>query len=196
MNDIHSHTKRVHRLKVEHAQAREFVRTEEEALEEVKQRVEDTLEAQTIVQHVAQALQQRIHQQIAGVVTQCLNAVFDEPYEFKIRFDRKRGQTEAQLVFVRDGLELDDPLNEVGGGVVDVAALALRLACLLLSRPQRRRLLVLDEPLRNVRGKQNRQRVRDMLLEVAERMDFQFVLNVDSDAYPEFALGQLVAIGE
>jgi ABC-type sulfate/molybdate transport systems ATPase subunit len=85
-------------------------------------------------------------------------------------------------------------MEEVGGGVIDVAAFALRLACVMLSRPKSRKMLILDEPLKNVRGVENRRRVRGMLLELAERMGFQFVLNVDADAYPEFALGKIVEL--
>lgn len=170
------------------------VREETDALDETKARVASFGEAQTIVQGIAQTLQQRAHEKVAGVVTQCLNAVFEDAYEFRIRFDRKRGKTEARLTFVRDGLVLDDPLNEVGGGVIDVAALALRLAYLLLSRPPRRKLVVLDEPFRNIRGCGNKRRIRRMLLELADRIGFQFVLNVDADAYPEFRLGTVVEL--
>jgi hypothetical protein len=149
-------------------------------------------EAQTIAQTIAQTLQQRAHDRIASVVTRCLNAVFDDPYEFRIRFDRKRGKTEARLTFLRDGLELDDPLNEVGGGVIDVASLALRLACLLLSRPPLRRLIVLDEPFKNIRGEGNKARTREMILRLAEDLDIQFVINTD---IPEYRLGTVVEVG-
>lgn len=147
-------------------------------------------------QGIAQDVQQQAHKRIASVVTRCLAAVFDDPYEFRLDFDRKRGKTEARMVFSRDGLESDDPTNEIGGGVIDVAALALRLSAVMLVKPARRRLLVLDEPFRNVRGRGNRKRVRKMLTELATECGFQFVLNVDADSYPEFALGKIVDLSE
>ncbi len=121
-----------------------------------------------------------------------MSVVFDDPYEFRIRFDRKRGKTEARLEFVRDGKVRDDPLNEVGGGVVDVAALALRLACLMSFKPPKRRLLVLDEPFSYIRGVGNRKRVREMLVKLAEELKVQFVLSTD---IPEFRLGKIIDIG-
>jgi len=162
-------------------------------LEASKDTLNDHEEAQAIAQNIAREMQQQVHTRISVIVTRCLAAVFkDNPYEFAIDFDCKRGKTEARLLFLRDGMILDDPVEEVGGGVIDVAALALRLSCILLSRPRRRRLLVLDEPLKNVRGKQNRKNVRALLEALAEEMGLQIVLNVDGDSYPEFMLGTIL----
>jgi len=166
-----------------------------EMLEEKQQARKSAEQAQQVVQQLAKEIQQQVHERISAVVTECLQTVFDEPYSFRIRFDAKRGKTEASLEFSRAGVVLDDPLNEIGGGVIDVASFALRVACLMLARPKRRRLLVLDEPLKNVRGLQNRQRVRDMLEKLADDLDMQIVLNVDLDAYPEFGLGTVIEIG-
>jgi hypothetical protein len=168
---------------------------EREALITVNRRTTAIEEARQIVQQVAHTLQQRAHEKVASVVTCCLASIFDNPYKFKVRFDCKRGKTEAVMTFTRDNKKYDDPLNEIGGGVVDIAALALRLSCVMLSKPIKRRLLILDEPLRNVRGIGNRRRVRKMLVKLAEDLEFQFILNVDSDAYPEFSMGKIVELG-
>ena len=98
------------------------------------------------------------------------------------------------MEFVRDGIVLDDPLNQVGGGVIDVASLALRLACILLTKPRRRKLLVLDEPLKNVRGRDNRKKVKAMLEALTNELGVQVIINVDLDSYPEFALGKIVEL--
>lgn len=153
-------------------------------------------EAQSTIQKVAQSVQQEAHDRIAGLVSRCLEAIFDEPYEFKIDFERKRGKTEAELKFVRGGLTLDDPMNQAGGGVIDVASFALRLACLVLQRPPLRRLLVLDEPFKNIRGADYRSRVRSLLEALATEVEVQFLLCVDADAYPQFVLGHVVEMGK
>ncbi len=155
----------------------------------------NALEAQEIIQSVALRVQQEAHDKIASVVTECLEAVFDDAYEFEIRFERKRGRTEAQLVFVRGDLVLTDPINEAGGGVIDVAAFALRLACLVLQKPIRRRLLVLDEPFSRIRGEQNRQRMRGLLESFSEDFDVQMIINIDADSFPQFLLGTVVEVG-
>lgn len=118
-------------------------------------RVEDRLiyieEAQQAAQQIAEQVQQRAHKQIAGVVSRCLETVFyDEVYGFKIRFDKKRGRTEAVLILTKDGHEVEDPLNGDSGAVCEMAALALRLSCLVLAKPKLRKLLLLDEPFKSM----------------------------------------------
>jgi DNA repair exonuclease SbcCD ATPase subunit len=169
--------------------ARDRLRAEAEAHEDSEAR-ERTLEAaQELAQHVAQTVQSQAHAQIAGIVTRCLRAVFDDPYDFEIEFQRKRGRTEARLLFQRDGAEVD-PLTASGGGVVDVAAFALRLSALVLARPPLRKLLVLDEPFRFVSA-EYREKVRILLESLAEDMDVQ-ILMVTHD--PALRAGNVVMV--
>jgi len=150
------------------------VSDEEEALKNAEQHVLDCKQAQEVIQLVAQAVQQQAHKRIAGVVTRCLGAVYDDAYEFQIIFERKRGKTEARLVFLREGKEVD-PTTASGGGPVDVAAFALRLACLVLCQPRPRKLLVLDEPFRFV-DKDRSERVRMLMELLAKEMGVQIVM--------------------
>lgn len=150
------------------------VEKEEREVKQAEQLHRDALEAQEVLQHLAQAVQQQAHQHLAEVVSLCLSTVFADPYEFKIVFERKRGRTEASLRFVRDGLELD-PLTASGGGVVDVAAFALRIACLVLHRPRLSRPIVLDEPFRFV-SRDYQANVRTMLEKLSEKLGLQVVM--------------------
>ena len=148
-----------------------------------------TRAAADIVQRVGFLVQQEAHTAIAAVVTRCLRAVFAEPYEFEIQFVERRGRTEAELVFLRDG-EAHHPLDGTGGGVVDVAAFALRLACLMLARPQRRRLVVLDEPFKFV-SQGHRAAVRGLVVDLAEELGVQFVIVTHID---ELHAGKIIEI--
>lgn len=168
------------------------VKEESDALNLAEDRITHTEQAQQILQTIAQSVQQTAHDQIAGVVSKCLEAVFDEPYEFKIIFERKRGKTEARLVFFRDGHEFD-PLTASGGGVVDVAAFALRLACIALSQPQTRRLLVLDEPFAHCKPPHVlAPKINQMLMELSKQMGFQFVVIPSIEAY--YRIGKVIEI--
>lgn len=146
-------------------------------------------EAQQVVQAVAETIQEQAHGRIAGVVTRCLATVFDEPYEFKIEFERARGRTEARLRFVREGLSVN-PIDSSGGGVVDVAAFALRVSCLMLKRPAARRVLVVDEPFRFVSANY-RHRVAQMLEELSAELGIQFIMVTHID---ELRLGRVIEI--
>jgi hypothetical protein len=182
-------SRRVAELNVSFSRAISTVERETAALVDAERKLSSIREAQRIVQAVAAEVQREAHDRIASVVTRCLEAVFSDPYEFRIRFDKKRGKTEAVLELSRDGENFDDPLNEVGGGVIDVASLALRLACVAISKPPRRRVLLLDEPWSNVRGEGNRLRTRRVLATLADEFGVQFVLNTD---IPDYRMGQVV----
>ena len=154
--------------------AQQILREEKASAIAAEDLVTFTEEAQVVVQGVAQTIQQQAHARIAAVVSRCLETVFEEPYTFRIAFEQKRGKTEARLYFEREGMEID-PLTASGGGVVDVAAFALRLSCILLSKPPLRRLIVLDEPFKFVSA-DYRARVRLMLETLAEELDLQVIL--------------------
>lgn len=126
-------------------------------------------------QQVAEAIQQTAHHKIAAIVTQCLNVVFDDPYEFEIVFERKRNKTEAHPIFRRNGCVIDDPVSASGGGVIDVASFALRLAAIILSRPSKRKLMVLDEPFKFV-SKKYRQKISQVLHELCDGYGVQIIM--------------------
>lgn len=171
-------------------EARKRVDEELDRLGKAKDNVQNVGAAQTLLQSAAQAVQQRAHDQIAAVVTKCLQSVFEEPYEFIIHFEKKRGRTEARLAFLCDGKEID-PLDGMGGGVIDIASLALRLACITLRKPKGRKLLVLDEPFKNVNGSANRDRAAALLLTLAEEFGVQIIMTT---GYDWLQIGKVVKI--
>jgi len=165
------------------------VHESKQKLEKAESDYTNSEEARQIVQLVSQSVQQMVHNRIASLVSRCMETVFDEPYEFRIDFERKRGRTEAKLTFERDGSRVD-PMTASGGGVVDVASFALRLACLMLARPQLRRLIVMDEPFRFL-SVDYRQRVKDMMDSLAKEMGIQFVLVTHMD---DLRIGKVIEV--
>jgi hypothetical protein len=169
--------------------ARAKYKEETRALQELDAKRTSLLEAQILLQSLAKLVQEKVHERVASVVSRCLEAVFEEPYTFRIDFEQKRGRTEARLVFERDGMCVD-PLTASGGGVIDVAAFALRLSCLLLIRPPLRRVLIMDEPFRFV-SPDLRGRVRSLLQTLSTEMGIQFIIITHME---ELVLGQVVRL--
>jgi hypothetical protein len=60
-----------------------------------------------------------------------------------------------------------------------------------LAKPAARRLLVLDEPFKSIRGKGNRDRTRVMLQRLVDDLSVQVILNTDVEA---FRLGKVVEL--
>lgn len=160
---------------------RASVTEEETELAKAELDHQHSLQAQTLIMELAQKVQAQAHKRISQVVSSCLDAIFDEPYEFRITFELKRGRTEAKLRFVRDGNEVS-PMDASGGGAVDVAAFALRAACVVLHRPRLQRVMALDEPFKFV-SKDYRPAVRAMLEQVSRDLGMQIIMVTHDEAY-------------
>ena len=156
-----------------------MVKTEKISHKKAKEKVEALTQAQQIVQSVAEQVQTQAHGKIVAIVDRCLSTVFGkEAYQFRINFVKSRGKTEAKLLFVKDGEELD-PKLAVGGGTVDVAAFALRLTDLLLAKPRRRLLLCLDETLKFLHGEEYQERMANVCETLAKEFGVQMVIASD-----------------
>jgi DNA repair exonuclease SbcCD ATPase subunit len=174
MSTIQEWDQAVSKLRIQAETAKARYAESKQRLSESQETIKAVEAARQIVQTIAQSIQEQAHAAIAAVVSRCLSAVFEEPYEFKILFEQKRGRTEAVMVFERNGLHVD-PMTASGGGVVDVAAFALRLACIMLKRPAARRVLIFDEPFKSP-SPHYRERIKQLIETLAEEMDVQFVI--------------------
>jgi DNA repair exonuclease SbcCD ATPase subunit len=131
-------------------------------------------EAQLVIQSVAKKTQEELSSQISSIVTLALNSIFDVTYEFGIRYEEKRGKTEAHLFFNKNGNEVD-PIDDSGGGVVDVASFALRIALWYLSRPRPSNTIILDEPLKFL-DRKLQPKASLLLKTLSEKLGIQFII--------------------
>jgi hypothetical protein len=143
-------------------------------LKGLEEELEYIEEARWVIQEVAQKTQQQISFHVSGIVSRALAAVFPDPYEFVMDWVKRRGKTECDLLFERDG-ERVHPLDASGGGPADVTAFALRIAALLLESPPSRRVLIADEPFRFVSA-DLQHRCALMIREISERLRFQIIM--------------------
>ena len=186
MYSINDLIRKTEQLKGKREQLKSEYRKERVAVKSLKARIEVVEKALALTQIVAQQTQEELEYRISDIVTTALSSVFPDPYEFKVQFEIKRGKTEAKLIFCRGDDEID-PLTASGGGVVDVAAFALRLSCYLL-QPQSQRVMILDEPFRFV-SKEYLPAVADLIHELSEKLNIQFVIVTHEE---ELKIGNII----
>lgn len=141
---------------------------------QLKQDINDSESAQTIIQHVSKFTQEQLQYRISNPVSSALFGVFgEESYQFSLKFETRRGQTEADLIFERNGVEHKDLMFAGGGGPVDVAAFGLQVSALFMANV--RPFLLLDEPLRFLKSKDKVYENRGALMinEVAQQLGLQ-----------------------
>jgi len=132
-------------------------------------------EAQLIIQTVAQQTQQQLKYHISELVTLALASVFEDPYEFEPEFVQRRGRTECDMWFVRNGVRID-PMDSSGGGAVDVAAFALQVALWSIGNPRARNVLIQDEPLKWLKGGDLPEKGARMIKEISTRLYLQIIM--------------------
>lgn len=138
-----------------------------------------------ILKEVGITTQRQFQYQISEIATLALSAVFPDPYELQAEFQIKRNKVECSLKFTRAGVQVD-PLTEAGGGAVDVAAFALRIATYTMKHPRSRATVLLDEPMKNV-SRDLQEKASQMIKEVSEKLGIQFVIVTHEPTLSEFA---------
>ena len=131
-------------------------------------------QAREIIREVGLKTQQQLQYHISDITSLALEAVFPDPYRLVVDFVERRNKTECDLWFERDG-ERIDPISASGGGAVDVASFALRIASWSMQRPKTRPVMILDEPMRFL-SVDHQERASEMIKEVSDKLGIQFII--------------------
>jgi len=135
--------------------------------------------ALAIVKQVGLSTQKQLEYHLSEQVSLALEAVFDDPYKLKVNFQEKRGKTEVELLFCRRGMEFP-PLGNAGGGAINVASLALRIAYWTMRQDKKSRsLLLLDEPFSRLKGEDANRRALGIVQEISKKLDLQIIMISD-----------------
>ena len=141
--------------------------------------------AREIVREVGMKTQEQLQYSISDITSLALESIFEDPYELKVEFVQRRNKTECDLLFVRDG-ERVDPLTASGGGAVDVASFALRIASWSMQNPRTRSLIILDEPLRFL-SVDLQEKASMMIKELSEKLGIQFLIITHEETLATYA---------
>lgn len=153
----------------------------EESITELRRSVKDKKrdlrrheEAREIIREVGLRTQQQLQYHISDITTLALEAVYDEPYQLVAEFVQRRNKTECDLLFERGG-ERMDPISASGGGAINIASFALRVASWSMLHPRSNSVLVLDEPFGNV-SVDLLPRASEMLKQISEKLKLQIIM--------------------
>jgi len=136
-----------------------------------------------IVKQVGLATQKQLEYHLAEQVSLAMEAVFDDPYRLTVNFLEKRGKTEVELLFTRRDMEFP-PIGSAGGGAIDVACLALRIAYWAMRQDKKvRPLLLLDEPFSQLKGEDANRRALAVVREISKSLGLQ-IITVSDERMP------------
>lgn len=132
-------------------------------------------QAQAFLQKIAQETQEHLKFQVEDIVNLALETCFPGEYIFQIDFNILRGKTEAELVFLDQKTSRKiDPMEASGGGVVNLTAFALRIACYALEK-ENDNVIILDEPFRFL-SRDLQERAGEILKTLSKKMNIQIIM--------------------
>jgi len=174
MKTLKEHRILFEQMKGKVLQIQEQILSTKESIKVETRSLQQHEKARELIREAGLKTQEQLQYHISDITSLALNAVFDDPYELQAEFVQRRNKTECDLYFVRDG-EKVMPMDASGGGAVDVAAFALRIASWSMFRPHSRPTIILDEPMKNL-DKMRQEKGSEMIKEVSKRLGIQFII--------------------
>lgn len=143
-------------------------------IKELEKEIECSEKAHAVIQEVAAMTQEQMQYHLSDLVSSALESVLKHPYEFKVEFIPQRGKIVAQHYFVQNGKKV----SITGGGVKDLASLALRFTMWALGndRSRTRNIIVLDEPLKWLKGSSMPKKGAAIIKEISQKMGVQVIM--------------------
>lgn len=185
---IHEEILQIHERLVQDKTKYDLLQSKKEKLESeltvVEERYEHLLKTRALIQEAAQQTQQKIEFHVSNLVTMALATVWEDPYEFKLEFVKRRGSTEADIWFVRN-MKKAEPMESSGGGPKDIAAFALRIGYWSLKKSTRS-IMIIDEPFCNL-ARPLQEKAADMLRMLSDRLGLQIICATHIDALKDCA---------
>lgn len=156
------------------------------------------VEAQLVLQQTAQKTQQRLSYHISSFITSALESIWGEDsYTFTLNFIEKRNKTEVEMLLHTNEGDIDlKDLNSirVGGGILDIVALALRIALWSL-QVHPKKIMILDQPLSNV-DQNYLPKAGELIKELSDKLDIQFIIINHNPALADIADNNIEVVKE
>jgi DNA repair exonuclease SbcCD ATPase subunit len=114
-------------------------------------------------------------EKISGIVTEALQTIKDQNLEFRMLLSTERNAADLKMVVYDKQTQTEyDVLESMGGGIVDLVSISLRLALLCKWQPAISRILILDEAGKHISIKDQEQ-LADFISKLSKLLNCQFV---------------------
>lgn len=131
-----------------------------------------------LLQTTTRTAQNSVKHLVEDIVTKGLQAIFyDRTYRCVINLVEEKRTATADFILEEfiDGEWKARDFSDVGGGIVDVVSVLLRITGLVLRRPQQQKILWLDEPFKHV-WVNYQARISSFLAKICKELDIQIIL--------------------
>jgi len=172
-------------LKTKKSEKLSLITKKRDIMQSEQVKYDQQIKAKWVLVEVSKQTQEQLQGRIESLVNMCLKAVFtNRAYEFKAIFEIKRNKMECNFFVLEDGKKLS-PKDEMGGSILDIISLALKIILWSIENPRSRPIMIMDEPFRFT-GKLI-VKAMQIVKELSQKLGIQFIINTHSDEVIEIA---------
>lgn len=159
-------------------------------LKDSEKRYHSLVKARWVLNQAVGTVQSNFKEAVESLVTMAIRSIFNRPFDFKLKFEEKRNQMEAHPI-IEEKINEDNKRiyknleDDLGGSILDIIGFVFNIIIFSLSSPQKRNVLLLDEPfkftgaLAILAGK--------VLREISQKRNIQFIIVTHDERLMEFA---------
>lgn len=172
---IWRYRKYLERTKGRKKQIEEEIQKQKIKIKKLTHDLENSKKAQSVIQIVAKSTQENLSYKLSDIGSMAMASVFPNPYRLLIEFKPSGGKIDVDLGFVKDGNKID-PIIGTGGGAIDIAALSLRFSCWAIHKHKTRPIMVMDEPLKWLKGGDLPEKGAAIIKELSKKLNIQIIM--------------------
>ena len=163
----------------------------ENKLVELNHKKEVYTKSVELLTFISEVTKQKLKIGLESMTTYALLYVFNEDYKFLVEFDRRGNLQEIDFKILPPGrTEASDPLDSIGGGVLDVVSFVLRIIAIELSKPRINGFIAYDEPCKHL-STLYRLKMGEFFRYISQELNHQLIIVTHFEELKEYADKQI-----
>ena len=121
------------------------IKEKQSSLKELKTERQALIDTKQVLIDSVKIINSHFKKKIETITSQVVKRVFKRDIKIEVNFETKSYGVEANIKVIENNIELD-PMDDMGGSIIEVISLIIRLVLREISSERLRKTIILDEP--------------------------------------------------
>lgn len=121
------------------------IKEKQSSLKELKTERQALIDTKQVLIDSIKIINSHFKKKIETITSQVVKRVFKRDIKIEVNFETKSYGVEANIKVIENNIELD-PMDDMGGSIIEVISLIIRLVLREISSERLRKTIILDEP--------------------------------------------------
>ncbi|PNX50504.1 MAG: hypothetical protein BV456_06485 [Thermoplasmata archaeon M8B2D] len=121
------------------------IKEKQSSLKELKTERQALIDTKQVLIDSIKIINSHFKKKIETITSQVVKRVFKRDIKIEVNFETKPYGVEANIKVIENNIELD-PMDDMGGSIIEVISLIIRLVLREISSERLRKTIILDEP--------------------------------------------------